>query len=465
MDARAIASQGQVTTIRLWTLTNRVRNVMTTARRPVAVATAAALTLALGSAATATQVAGGGQREPPMRTAAPADTCSGGSPAGAVVVALQRTGDSAPARWWGMTNIFFGGEPRGIRDSVRLGEGWSEIEFADVVQGPGLVTVYATRFKAGRNRDMHYVVDTDGDLDFAEEQPLTFRHWQGLAVADVNIAVRSESGTHSSLPYQVLRSDAEGYVYARISEYRAGHVRLCGHDFAVKLRSRSRNHPFLGLGIGTVFLIDLDGDGTIADEPTVTLQGRRSAAEEVASGSPFMLAGRPYELAELDSMGSRLVLRPSTAQAAAAVGFAAPDFTARTLSGAEYRLASDRGTVVLVEFWSVDCYYSERARFALNNLAARVRGRPFKWLAFARENDSGAVRRHLADHPVSATVALHDSTAWDLYNPAVATPLFFVIDQAGTVRLRAVGASAVEAVEAEVLGLLEPAVQQSARPK
>lgn len=65
----------------------------------------------------------------------------------------------------------------------------------------------------------------------------------------------------------MLRSDPEGYVYARIAEYRAGRARLGGHDYDVRLRNASRNHPFYGPDDGTVFLIDLDGDALSPTRP------------------------------------------------------------------------------------------------------------------------------------------------------------------------------------------------------
>jgi hypothetical protein len=204
-----------------------------------------------------------------------------------------------------------------------------------------------------------------------------------------------------------------------------------------------------------VFLLDLDGDGSIAEQAAAAAQGPPSSAEEVAPGAPFLLAGRPYEVAELDSAGSRLVLRPSAMKVAAVAGFVAPELTARLLSGTTYRLSDDRARIVLVEFWSVDCQYSERARPALNQLASRIPAGRFRWVAVARENDGGAVRRHLESHPMSAAVALHDSLGWALYNPAGATPLFYVIDWDGVVRFRAVGASAVGAVSAKVVELLD----------
>jgi thiol-disulfide isomerase/thioredoxin len=366
-----------------------------------------------------------------------------------VVVELGRVADPSPDRWRGMTNIFFSTVPPGLRDSVRLGATRVNVELAEVVRGDGLATIYAARFKTPGSDDVHYVVDTDGDLDFVEEQHLAFRQQNGVAVADLEIDVRSVSGAHRTVSYQVLLGE-RGYTYARIAEYRAGRARVGDREYAVRLRSASRDHPFYGPDAGTVFLIDLDGDGRVAEQVSVAAQGPPSSAEEVAPGVPFLLEGRPYEVAELDSAGSRLVLRPSAVKVAAAAGFVAPEFTARLLSGSTYRLSDDRGKVVLVEFWSVDCQYSEHARPALNQLASRVPAGGFRWVALARENDGDGVRRHLESHLMNATVALHDSLGWARYNPAVATPLFYVIDGNGIVRFRALGASAVDAVSAKV---------------
>ena len=113
-------------------------------------------------------------------------------------------------------------------------------------------------------------------------------------------------------------------------------------------------------------------------------------------------------------------------------------------------------TVSSSTFWSIECRPSERARPALNLLATRLRGRPFRWVALARESDTSGVQRYLAEHPMTGTVALHDSATWAAYSPEIATPLFYVIDARGYVRLRALGTSAVDLVAAEVRHLLGP---------
>jgi hypothetical protein len=356
-----------------------------------------------------------------------------------------------------MYNIFFHEISPAERDSIRVGAGWTGVELAEVSQGDGLATIYAARFRAAGTAGVQYVVDTDGDRDLAEERPLSFQRRNAVEVATVPIEVHSLGGTRRRVLYQVLL--AEQYSYARIAEYLDGTARISGRDYALRLRSASANDPFYALNSGTRLLIDLNADGRVAEQPLADAQGVPSSAEEVQTDNPFVLAGRPYEAASLDSLGMRLALRPSVARVAPVAGFEAPELQARLLSGSSYQLSSDRGRIVLVEFWSVDCRWSESARPALNALAATIPADRFRWVAMAKESDSAVVQSHLADHSMSATVALSDSIAWARYDPAIATPLFYVIDETGVVRLRAVGASAVSSVAAMVKQMLDSVPQ------
>jgi thiol-disulfide isomerase/thioredoxin len=366
-------------------------------------------------------------------------------PVPGVIVRLDRAVDSSSRL--GLTNIFFAPPSPEIQRVMRTGEGWTGIQIADVVMGEGLRTIYAARFKMPGSDQTHYVVDTAGNLDFAHAQPLTFEPHPHILVAHLDLDVRTTRGAHRRIPYEVRVSD-DGYTYARITEYLTGRMRVDGKDYAVKIRSAYRNEPFYSPGPGTVFLIDLDGDGQIAEKPSVTRDGAPAAAEQVMARTPFMLGKQAWEVADLDSMGSRLVVRRTKTRVAAVESFKAPPLVARTLSGRSYRL-SDHSDVVLVEFWSVSCGFCEKARPAANELAAAERG-TFTWLAVARETDRVEIERFLAAHPMSATVALYDSAAWTTYNPIGVTPLFLVVDKKGVIRFRGAGASAIDAVAAEV---------------
>jgi thiol-disulfide isomerase/thioredoxin len=364
-----------------------------------------------------------------------------------VIVRLDRVVDSSPSPL-GLSNIFFAPPSPEIQRAMRTGEGWTGIEIAEIVEGDSLRTIYAARFKLPGTDQIHYVVDTAGNLDFAHGQSLTFEPWPHIEVANLGLDVHTTRGTHRRIPYQVSLSD-DGYTYARIAEYLTGRVQVDGKDYAVKVRSAYRDEPFYGPGSGTVFLIDLDGNGEIAEKPSVTLDGAPAAAEQVMARTPFMLGGKAWEIADVDSMGSRLVIRRTKTRVAAVENFKAPQIVARTLSGRSYRLSKHSG-VVLVEFWSVNCGFCEKARPAANDLADAERGTSFTWLAIARENDRIEIERFLAAHPMSAKVALNDSSAWATYNPTGVTPFFVVVDSKGIIRFRAVGASAIDAVAAKV---------------
>jgi thiol-disulfide isomerase/thioredoxin len=363
-----------------------------------------------------------------------------------VIVRLDRVVDSSPSPL-GLSNIFFAPPPPEIQRAMRTGEGWTGIEIADIVDGDGLRTIYAARFKLPGTDQMHYVVDTAGNLDFGHGQSLTFQPWPHIEVANLSLDVHTAGGTHRRIPYQVSRSD-DGYTYARITEYLTGRMRVGGKDYSVKIRSAYRTDPFYTPGPGTVFLIDLDGNGEIAEKPSVTRDGAPAAAEQVMARTPFMLGKQAWEVADLDSMGSRLVVRQTKTRVAAVENFKAPQLVARTLNRRKYQL-SKQSDIVLVEFWSVSCGFCEKARPAANELADAERGK-LTWLAIAHETDRVEIERFLAVHPMNATVALYDSAAWTTYNPTGVTPLFFVVDKKGVIRFRGAGASAIDAVAAKV---------------
>ena len=364
-----------------------------------------------------------------------------------MIVRLDRVVDSSPSPL-GLSNIFFAPPPPEIQRAMRTAEGWTGVQIADVVSGEGLGTIYAARFKMPGSDQLHYVIDTAGNLDFAHGQSLTFEPWPHIEVANLGLDVHATRGTHRRIPYQVSQSD-DGYTYARIAEYLTGRMRVDGKDYAVKVRGAYRDKPFYGPGPGTVFLIDLDGNGEIAEKSSVTLNGAPAAAEQVMARTPFMLGGKAWEIADIDSMGSRLVIRRTKTRVAAVESFKAPQIVARTLSGRSYRLSKQSG-VVLIEFWSVNCGFCEKARPAANDLADAERGTSFTWLAIAGENDRVEIERFLAAHPMSALVALKDSSAWATYNPTGVTPFFVVVDSKGIIRFRAAGASAIDAVAAKV---------------
>ncbi len=378
----------------------------------------------------------------------------GGNGVRSMAVRLDRVTDSSRVYSRGLTNIFFAPPSPEIQRAMRTEAGWTGIEIADVVMGDGLRPIYAARFKVPGSDKVQYVVDTAGNLDFTHAQSLTFESRPHLLVANLDLDVRTTRGAHRRIPYQVMVSD-DRYTYARIAEYLTGRMHIAGKDYAVNVRSQSRNDPFYAPGPNTIFLVDLNHDGQIAEQPSVTSTGGPIGAEQVMARTPFLLGKQAWEIADLDSAGSTLVIRRSKTRVAAVENFKAPNLVATTLDGRSYQLSKQSG-VVLVEFWSVSCGFCEKARPAANELAAAERGKSFTWLAVARESDRDEIRRFLAAHPMSATIALYDSSAWKTYNPAEITPLYVVVDRKGVIRFRGAGAAAIDAAAANVKTLLPP---------
>lgn len=377
----------------------------------------------------------------------------GSDSSAATVVSLEQIDDRSPSTFArGLHNIFFDSVTAALHGSAQFGAEWRGVQIADVITEAGIRHVRVARFNSGEGAEQKYAVDTSGTLDFARAPVLSFERRGRLQIANIEVTVRSTSGSNRRVPYQVLVAD-DGYTYARIADYRVGRWRVDGHEYAVRVQNRSHGHPFYSLDPGTEFMIDLNGDGQLAAQASVTVNGRPMAAEQVLPAMPFTIGGRLFELAAIDSAGTQLSIRPSTRAVAVAEGRRAPSVIAKTLDGGVFRLSQATGKVVLLEFWATDCRYSEQVRTATNDLAGKY-GSKFAWVAMPNDTSRTALLEHLTKYPMRATVTERDDAAWSTYNPRGATPVFVVIDQRGIVRFRAEGASAIAAVAAKVGELL-----------
>src|SRR5207253_5262511 len=146
------------------------------------------------------------------------------------------------------------------------------------------------------------VVDTNGDLDFRNEPSLQFRQGDAIRIADFELMVRpvgSSGAASSKTSYQMMLSN-DGYVYARISEYRQGQIRLGDKTFGISLRARSRNNPVFSLSGDTICLIDLNRDGDFSERWHISESGEISPREEIELSYPFIVGGEKLRIVELD---------------------------------------------------------------------------------------------------------------------------------------------------------------------
>ena len=365
-----------------------------------------------------------------------------------IIVALTTVPDLAPEQWRGLSNIFLDSLTGATRDSVRMPSGWLSTTLDELIGNPELRSIRILRFITAGDTLPQVAIDTVGDLDFTRAPVLTFVRQGRVLVANIDLTLQSVRGSRRRVPFQILRSD-DRYTYARIADFRTGTLHVGGRDYAVRVRNRSRGHPFYAVSTGTTFLVDLNGDGQFSETAALTVGGRPVAAEQVLTSAPFELGGRFYEIASIDSTGSVLRIRPSDRVIAVAENRRAPELRALLLKGGEFRLSGESGKVVLISFWATDCVYSERVRGAANDLVAKF-GAEYKWVAIAKDTSRVAIEQYLRTSPIRGTVAMADSSVWATYNPAGATPVFIIVDRRGMVRFRAEGASAIAAISAKL---------------
>ena len=133
-------------------------------------------------------------------------------------------------------------------------------------------------------------------------------------------------------------------------------------------------------------------------------------------------------------------------------GDAAPEIAADRLSGTEgVSLPELRGHVVVIDFWATWCGPCHRIMPDLDRMYQRHQGAGLAVVGIAREPE-GRLRAHLAESPVSYTVARDVGGTLTRYGVR-ALPTIVVIDRAGQVRDVVVG------MDGSAMGRLDRLVQ------
>ena len=120
----------------------------------------------------------------------------------------------------------------------------------------------------------------------------------------------------------------------------------------------------------------------------------------------------------------------------AKVGQRVPDFSLKDLNGAPHRIEDMRGQIVIINFWSAECPWSEKIDKKLAELLSTVGVDISLWSIASNVNEplvmlmSGAKARGL---PI--VLRDQDHTVADLYG-AVTTPHFYLIDSDGVLQYK-----------------------------
>ncbi|GAB4494457.1 MAG: hypothetical protein Fur0016_19120 [Anaerolineales bacterium] len=112
----------------------------------------------------------------------------------------------------------------------------------------------------------------------------------------------------------------------------------------------------------------------------------------------------------------------------------APDFFLPDLSGKVHRLSDYRGKIVVVNFWSAECPWSEQSDSEIQKASEAWQGRVFILRVASNAHETDEMLRD-ASHARGLDIILKDSAAQvaDLYE-AQTTPHCFVVDENGLLR-------------------------------
>ncbi|MGH7636113.1 MAG: TlpA family protein disulfide reductase [Gemmatimonadaceae bacterium] len=239
---------------------------------------------------------------------------------------------------------------------------------------------------------------------------------------------------------QVAASETEPYVYGRVAEYRVG--RFAFRRGQARLEVWPANRGLLTFDeLASLDVFAHVGGGPLRRRTELDSAGSLRFGDAVAWG--FVLDGQRFVIDSVTRGGARLHLRGGSETAVAERGFRMPPFAGRQLDGREYRLIQSPGRLTVVEFWSTECPFSERARPEATRLAAALALRGAAFISVARETDTAKVRQFLNEHPKGGLQLVQDSATWRAWNPKTITPLYYVIATDGTILVRESGARAV----------------------
>jgi thiol-disulfide isomerase/thioredoxin len=349
------------------------------------------------------------------------------------VLELERVSGTDCDEPGGWTNLFFTGDPVAPTGSVAL--------FAEVA--PGLPIEVVRRNDDGR--EIRYSLRIPSRL---EEEVLVFTPTRLGRCATAEF--RLEGVAH---PLRIQISTAEEWVYGRIAEYRAGYFSTEGYRTRVEVHPGSRD----AIGLNTVEHVEIYV-GSDMTKPVRRFSERLESGEVVFAdhvGPAFLIGRTGFGVDSLSTDSRRLYLTEIGDTTLPYRGFVAPEFAGIDLDGNAHWLSGHLGQVVVVEFWSTECAFSELARPQANQLAAALESAGGTYIAMSREPDANMVHVHLEGHPRTSVVLLRDEETWQRWNPETATPLYYVIGSNGRVLMRERGAQAVR-LAAAVAGVAIP---------
>lgn len=122
------------------------------------------------------------------------------------------------------------------------------------------------------------------------------------------------------------------------------------------------------------------------------------------------------------------------ALAADAVGSKAPDFTLKSTTGKNVRLAELRGDVVMINFWATWCGPCRQEMPHLDKIHKKYKDLGFQLLGVNVEADTSGMNKYLKDVPVGFTILNDGANSVAKLYGVDGMPATVIIDRDGKVR-------------------------------
>ncbi len=142
------------------------------------------------------------------------------------------------------------------------------------------------------------------------------------------------------------------------------------------------------------------------------------------------------------------------------IGMPAPEITSTTwINSLPRTLAALRGQVVLVEFWTFDCYNCRNVEPYVKQWHERYAARGLTVIGvhspeFDRERDVANVRRYVSENGIRHAVVLdNDFAIWNRYQNRY-WPAMYLVDKQGVIRYARIGEGGYGETERRIEQLL-----------
>lgn len=156
-------------------------------------------------------------------------------------------------------------------------------------------------------------------------------------------------------------------------------------------------------------------------------------ASGVVAAAPARVDARTGRRLSLDAALRDLdLIRPGRPKAA-------QDFTVPLLQGSRFRLADQRGKVVLINFWATWCPPCREEMPAMERLWQQHRERGFVLIAVSLDADRGQVKPFVTEHQLTFPIGLDSKLEVANLYGIRALPASFIVDRHGQVAALALG--------------------------